>query len=92
MNRKARIESLIINEIKPEFFLIKDVSEEHRGHRSFKDGVESHFDITVVTDKFSDKNKIERHRIINKLLKEEFLLDLHSVTLKAYSLKEYNKG
>ena len=92
MNRKARIESLIINEINPEFFLIKDVSEEHRGHGSFKDGVESHFDITVVTDKFSDKNKIERHRIINKLLKEEFLLDLHSVTLKAYSLKEYNKG
>ena len=37
---------MISDDIHPYFFSIKDVSEEHRDHRSFKDGVESHFDIT----------------------------------------------
>ena len=82
---------MINDHINPYFFSVKDVSEDHRGHQSFKEDVESHFEIIIVADKFYNTNKIERHRIVNKVLKEEFLSDLHSVTLKAYSIEEYNK-
>ena len=91
MNRKLKIEKMIINEINPHFFSVKDVSEEHRGHQSFEEDVESHFEIIIVTKEFHNMNKIERHRIVNKILKEEFLSDLHSVTLKAFSIQEYDK-
>ena len=91
MIRKLKIEKLISDDINPYFFSVKDVSEEHRGHQSFKEDVESHFEIIIVTDKFHNKNKIERHRIVNEILKEEFLSDLHSVTLKAFSIQEYDK-
>ena len=89
MNRKLKIEKMISDDIGPYFFSVKDVSEAHRGHQSFKEDVESHFEIIIVSEKFVNKNKIERHRIVNKILKQEFLSDLHSVTLKVYSIKEY---
>ena len=89
MIRKLKIEKLISDDIDPYFFSVKDVSEAHRGHQSFKEDVESHFEIIIVSEKFVNKNKIERHRIVNKILKQEFLSDLHSVTLKVYSIKEY---
>ena len=91
LNRKSKIEKMISDDITPYFFSVKDVSEEHRGHQSFKEDVESHFEIIIVAEKFYNKNKIERHRIVNKILKEEFLSDLHSVTLKAFSIEEYDK-
>ena len=74
---------------KPYFFSVSDVSEQHRGHQNFKENVESHFEIIIVSEKFDNRNKIERHRMVNKSLKEEFLSDLHSVTIKTYTIDEF---
>ena len=35
-----------------------------------------------------NKNKIDRHRMVNECLKDEFLSDLHSVVIKTYTLDE----
>ena len=74
---------------KPHFFSVSDVSEQHRGHQNFKENVESHFEIIIVSEKFDNRNKIESHRMVNKILKEEFLSDLHSVTIKTYTIDEF---
>ena len=74
---------------KPYFFSVIDVSEQHRGHQNFQENVESHFEITIVSEKFDDKNKIDRHRMVNQNLKEEFMSDLHSVIIKTYTIDEY---
>ena len=89
MKRKLKIENIIINYFKPHFFSVIDVSEEHRGHQNFKENVESHFEIIIVSEKFHNKNKIDRHRMVNQSLREEFLLDLHSVVIKTYTIDEY---
>ena len=73
----------------PEFFSVIDVSEQHRGHQNFKENVESHFEIIIVSEKFKNLNRIERHRMVNQSLKDEFLSDLHSVVLKTYTSEEY---
>tara|TARA_B100001059_G_scaffold127148_1_gene127086 strand:+ start:281 stop:526 length:246 start_codon:yes stop_codon:yes gene_type:complete len=74
---------------KPYFFSVIDVSEQHRGHQNFKENVESHFEIIIVSEKFNNKNKIDRHRMVNQSLKEEFVSDLHSVVIKTYTIDEY---
>ena len=74
---------------KPYFFSVIDVSEQHRGHQNFKENVESHFEIIIVSEKFNNKNKIDRHRMVNQSLKEEFKSDLHSVVIKTYTIDEY---
>ena len=89
MKRKTNIEILILKNYEPEFFSVVDVSEQHRGHQNFKEDLESHFEIIIVSEKFKNLNRIERHRMVNRTLKEEFLSDLHSVVLKTYTLEEY---
>ena len=89
LKRKLKIDQLIMDYFKPHFFSVSDVSEQHRGHQNFKENVESHFEIIIVSEKFDNRNKIERHRMVNKSLKEEFLSDLHSVTIKTYTIDEF---
>ena len=91
MKRKLKIEKIIINYFEPYFFSVLDVSEQHRGHQNFRDNVESHFEIIIVSKKFVNRNKIDRHRMVNKFLKEEFSSDLHSVIIRAYTIDEYIK-
>ncbi len=89
MKRKTIIENLILKDYEPEFFSVIDVSEQHRGHQDFKEDVESHFEILIVSEKFKNLNRIERHRMVNQSLREEFLLDLHSVVIKTYTTEEF---
>ena len=89
LKRKINIENLILKNYEPEFFSVLDVSEQHRGHQNFREDVESHFEIIIVSEKFTNLSRIERHRMVNRTLKEEFLSDLHSVVLKTYTLEEY---
>ena len=89
MKRKVNIENLILKNYEPEFFYVTDVSEHHRGHQNFKEDVESHFEILIVSEKFKNLNRIERHRMVNESLREEFLSDLHSVIIKTYTIEEY---
>ena len=91
MNRKSKIEKILVDNFEPYFVSVKDVSEEHRGHQNFKENVESHFEIIIVSQKFDNTNKVARHRMINQHLKEEFSSDLHSVTIKTYTIDEYIK-
>ena len=89
LKRKLRIEEIIVSYFKPHFFSVLDVSEQHRGHQNFRENVESHFEIIIVSEKFHNKSKIDRHRMVNECLKEEFLLDLHSVVIKTYTIDEH---
>ena len=79
-----------MNYFEPYFFSVSDVSEQHRGHQNFKENVESHFEIIIVSEKFYNRNKVDRHRMVNKCLNEEFLSSLHSVIIKTYTINEYN--
>ena len=89
LKRKNNIENLILKNYEPNFFSVIDVSEQHRGHLNFKEGVESHFEIIIVSEKFTNLSRIERHRMVNRTLKEEFLSDLHSVIIKTHTIDEY---
>ena len=90
MKRKSKIEKVIKDYFEPYYFSVLDVSEQHRGHQSFREGTESHFEIVIVSKIFDNKNKIDRHRMVNEILKNEYSKDLHSVTIKALTLQEFS--
>ena len=89
MNRKLKIEKIILKNYDPYFYSVLDVSEQHRGHQNFKENVESHFEILVVSNRFINVKRIDRHRMVNDSLKNEFLSDLHSAVIKTYTVEEY---
>ena len=87
--KKFKIEKIILENYDPYFFSVLDVSEQHRGHQNFKENVESHFEIIIVSDKFINIKRIDRHRMVNHSLKDEFWSDLHSAIIKTYTVEEY---
>lgn len=56
-------------------------SELHAGHRNSPGTGDSHFRILVVSDVFAGKSRIERHRLINELLKDELAGGIHALAL-----------
>ena len=68
MSRKKRIEDNLSNALNP--FLL-DITDESSSH-SVPKGAESHFKCVVVSDAFLDKNRIQRHRLVNDVLKSEY--------------------
>ena len=80
-----RIEKNILRklekELNPELIEIKDESHLHANHNpSAKEGG-THFKIKIVSKKFKGKSRIERHRIVNNILEDEFKKGLHALTL-----------
>tara|TARA_B100000073_G_C23632127_1_gene533003 strand:+ start:540 stop:842 length:303 start_codon:yes stop_codon:yes gene_type:complete len=88
------IEKKIVNQLKPEVLIIKDVSHLHKGHIgiSGKELGETHFDLTIVSNKFINKSRIERQRILHKLLKEELNERIHALSLNLSTVIEYKSN
>ena len=89
MKRKLKIEQIVKENFNLEHYKIEDVSESHRGHSGFVEGKETHFNLLIVSNDFLNLSKIERHRKINKLLKQEFENDLHAVSYNLLTKDEY---
>ena len=83
INRQKRIIKILKKNLQPQLLLVNDESHLHKGHAGVEKGTtETHFFIEIISKEFRDKNRIDRHRIINSLLDEEFNLGLHAITLK----------
>ena len=67
------------------------VNESHM--HSVPPGSESHFKVTVVSDKFVDQSPVQRHRTINNLLAAEISGPVHALALHAMTPDEwFEKG
>ena len=81
MKRKQRINELLSKKLKEFSIDVKDNSKLHAGHDKFDGNGETH--MLVLLKKISkDKiNRLEIHKKINNLLKEEFANGLHSLEI-----------
>ncbi|MEO0393365.1 MAG: BolA family protein [Pseudomonadota bacterium] len=66
---------------------LKDESHKHEGHAGHDGRGESHFRLRMVSDAFSGKSRVERQRMVHRVLKEELADRVHALalTLKAPS-------
>ena len=67
----------------PEALAVEDESERHRGHAGWRQGGETHFRLRIVSDAFRGKSRVERHRMVNAALAEEFERGLHALAVEA---------
>ncbi|CAJ0957360.1 unnamed protein product [Ranitomeya imitator] len=52
-------------------------------------GSETHFKVVVVSDVFSGKSLIQRHRLVNDLLKEELAGAVHALSIQAKTPQQW---
>lgn len=67
--------------------VITDESEKHKGHSGWKDIGQTHFHVYIVSDLFSGKSKLQRHRIINELLHDDIKM-IHALSLSTKTSDE----
>ena len=82
MNRKQRIYNIL--SIKFDKFVLEiiDNSNLHKGHNGFSGNNETHIKIILTKKDRTPTNRLNLHRVINKLLEEEFKSGLHSLEIK----------
>lgn len=74
--------------LQPQFLEIKDDSSKHKGHMGYKEGLETHFNIKIVSEKFSGISKIQRHQLVYGILKDEMNKPIHALSLELRTKEE----
>ncbi|KAG8449877.1 hypothetical protein GDO86_016521 [Hymenochirus boettgeri] len=68
-----------------------EVHNESHMHAVPKDS-ETHFKVVVVSDSFSGKSLIQRHRLVNELLKEELAGSVHALSIHAKTPQQWEEN
>lgn len=86
ISMQVKIENKIKELLQPEYLKVVNESMNHSG-----DAQESHFKLVIVSDYFIDMSLINRHRIINKLFKQEMQEGIHALAIHTYTVSEWEK-
>tara|TARA_Y100000741_G_scaffold320113_1_gene268468 strand:+ start:495 stop:764 length:270 start_codon:yes stop_codon:yes gene_type:complete len=70
-------------------FEIKDFTGRHLNHKLHDGGF--HLETTIVSDSFTDKSLIERHRIVYDAMGELMKHEIHALSMKTLTKAEWEK-
>ncbi len=83
MSVAERIEQKLEGGLAPTRLRVIDDSHKHAGHAGARPGGETHFRVEIVSQAFEGKTRVERHRMVNALLADEFSDRLHALQVSA---------
>lgn len=82
--RVAQIRSRLEAAFQPEELEIIDDSRRHAGHAGARDG-RGHFHVRILSQQFSGKRTVERHRMVYAALGSLMQTDIHALGVMAMS-------
>ncbi len=85
LSMEATITKKLQEALAPEKLDVVNESDQHAGHASSPGTGESHFRVTVVSDKFTGRSRVERHRMVNEALADELAGKIHALALHLYA-------
>lgn len=84
MSVQQHIEQKLQSEFHPEFLEVVNES----GNHNVPPGSESHFKVTLVSERFDGEKLIGRHRLVNSTLKDE-MNTIHALALHTFTPQEW---
>ena len=85
--RITRIEALLQAALAPESMELIDDSHKHEGHAGARGGA-GHYDLTIVSERFTGVTTVARHRLVYDALAEMMPAEIHALSIKACSPEE----
>lgn len=76
----------------PQRLEVADESHKHAGHAGHDPRGESHFKLLIVSEAFTKKPRVERHRMIYQALEKELTDRIHALQILAVSPSEIVEG
>lgn len=95
MQVETRIREKLIQAFSPAQLAVENESYKHAGHaaeRDFSKTGETHFAVTIVSDGFAGRTRVERHRMVHEALAEELAGPVHALKVKAKTPDELDNG
>ncbi|MCX5494630.1 BolA family transcriptional regulator [Kaistia dalseonensis] len=83
MNTKERIAAVLEAALSPESLDVIDESHLHKGHQGARPGGETHYRVRITAEAFRGKSRVDMHRTINALLKDELAAGVHALAIEA---------
>jgi len=68
--RHNRITEKLKAALQPTLLEVRDISHLHAGHAGA--GIETHFNVTIVSPAFKGLSRVAMHQRVNEILKDEF--------------------
>lgn len=87
MEVQHRIELALCGALAPQVLQVENESASH----NVPPGSETHFKVTLVSDRFSGVTRIQRHRQVNQLLAELLAGPVHALALHLYTPEEWRE-
>jgi BolA protein len=81
MSIAERINKKLTEALSPTVLEVVDESAKHKGHGGWREGGETHFNVTVVSDAFEGKSRVDRQRMVYALLADEMAERVHALAL-----------
>jgi len=84
---EKRIEEKLTRRLAPRTLIVENESKNHNVPK----GSETHFKVTVVSDAFEGLGRVERHRLVHEILKEELAGGVHALTITSRTPAEWEE-
>lgn len=78
-----RITQKLTEAFAPQELKVIDESHQHQGHGGWREGGETHFRVNIVSESFTGKSRLERHRLVNAALAQELADRVHALAIAA---------
>ncbi len=78
-----RITRKLTEAFAPQELKVIDESHQHQGHGGWREGGETHFRVNIVSEAFTGKSRLERHRLVNAALAQELADRVHALAIAA---------
>ncbi|MDX2277420.1 MAG: BolA family protein [Hyphomonadaceae bacterium] len=82
LSRASRITKTLQAHFTPDKLEVIDESHFHAGHAGARPEGETHFRVRVTSAAFAGKSRVDRQRLINAALGEEFENGLHALAME----------
>jgi BolA protein len=84
MSARTEIIRQQLSALEPQRLEIEDQSHLHAGHAGARAGG-GHFALLIVSQHFSGKSLLERHRMVYRALQSAMHTEIHALSIKAYA-------
>lgn len=84
----TEITNRLTEALAPTRLVVRDDSENHRGHSGHDVRGESHFTVELVSAKFKGMSRVERQRAVNTVLADLLAGRVHALAIKAQAPEE----
>lgn len=83
MTYRERMIAKLTAAFSPSFLDVIDESDRHHGHGGGHAEGETHFLVQIAAPAFAGTSRVQRHRMINEVLKDELAERVHALSIEA---------